>query len=92
MAEQLQFVVAGPILRSDIPALVRRLSAMVQRGDAATIVCQLRGVGASAASLEALARLQLVAGRHGCRLRLRGASKELRELVEFAGMQDVLAV
>jgi ABC-type transporter Mla MlaB component len=92
MAEQLQFVVDGPILRSDVPALVTRLSAMVERRDTATVVCQLRGVGASAASLEALARLQLVAMRHGCRLTLRGASTELRELVEFAGMQDVLRV
>jgi ABC-type transporter Mla MlaB component len=87
-----EFFVDGPILRSDVPALARRLSALIERTGAATIVCQLRGVGASAVSLEALARLQLVAGRHGCRLALRGASRELRELVEFAGMQDVLRV
>lgn len=87
-----EFFVDGPILRSDVPALARGLSALIEHTGAATIVCQLRGLGASAVSLEALARLQLIAGRRGCRLTLRGASRELRELVEFAGMQDVLRV
>jgi hypothetical protein len=40
--------------------------------------------------VEALARLQLVARRIGCQVRLRGASGELLELVAFMGLSDVL--
>ena len=38
----------------------------------------------------ALARLQLAARRHRCVIRLRGASDELRALVAFIGLEDVL--
>jgi hypothetical protein len=37
-----------------------------------------------------LARLQLTVARLGCRLRLRGASPELRALVRFVGLGEVL--
>ena len=42
-------------------------------------------------SVEALARLQLLALRCGRRLRLRNASPELLELVSFMGLRDTLA-
>jgi ABC-type transporter Mla MlaB component len=48
------------------------------------------GVGPDAATVDALARLQLAAQRRGCRIRLQNASPELRELVAFMGLQDVL--
>ena len=38
-----------------------------------------------------LARLQLAATRSGCRVRLRNASAELLELVDFMGLEHVLA-
>jgi hypothetical protein len=37
------------------------------------------------------ARLQLAARRRGCQVRLRGASDELRSLVTFMGLENVLA-
>jgi hypothetical protein len=40
--------------------------------------------------VDALARLQLGAKRHDCRIRLRNASPELRELVAFMGLANVL--
>jgi anti-anti-sigma regulatory factor len=52
----------------------------------------LRGVPADAVAVDALARLQLAARRHGCELRLRNASPELRELIAFMGLQRVLRV
>ncbi len=55
-----------------------------------TIVCDLRRVVADAETLDALARLQLTAQRLGLELRLFHASVELRELVAFAGLEDVL--
>jgi anti-anti-sigma regulatory factor len=43
-------------------------------------------------TLDALARLQLTARRHGCEIRLVGVSPELRELIAFAGLEAVLPV
>ena len=43
-------------------------------------------------TLDVLARLQLVARRNGCEIRLVGSSPELRELIAFAGLEAVLPV
>jgi STAS domain len=53
-------------------------------------VCQVDGVAADLLVVDALARLQLVARRRGRRVRLSGASAELRELLSFMGLEDVL--
>ncbi len=45
---------------------------------------------ADAVTLDALARLRLTALRLGYRLRLVHASDELRALIAFAGLADVL--
>ncbi len=42
------------------------------------------------ATVDALARLQLAARRLGRSIRLRHASRELRELLSLAGLSDVL--
>ena len=86
----LEFCVDGPIAPADVPALVSRLSALLEDSLEPTVICELHSVCATAVSLEALARLQLVALRHGCRITLHGASDELRQLVELAGLQEVL--
>jgi ABC-type transporter Mla MlaB component len=52
--------------------------------------CEVAGVAADTAALDALARLALLARRHGCELRICGASQELRSLIEFAGLAEVL--
>jgi ABC-type transporter Mla MlaB component len=52
--------------------------------------CDVRHARADAVTLEALARLQLAASRRGIRLRLRHPSRELLDLVELAGLADVL--
>jgi anti-anti-sigma regulatory factor len=54
------------------------------------MVCDLGGVAADACAIDALARLQLAARRLGLELRLRHVSGELRELIAFAGLGDVL--
>ena len=45
---------------------------------------------ANAITLDVLARLGLVARRHGCTVRLRCASPELLDLIAFAGLADIL--
>lgn len=54
------------------------------------VFCDVAGVEANVCMVDALARLQLLARRHHCQVRLRGASPELRELLAFMGLGDVL--
>ncbi|TMF14889.1 MAG: hypothetical protein E6I37_02150 [Chloroflexi bacterium] len=63
-----------------------------QRSATTVVFYDVRGVKADARSVDALARLQLAACRCQCQVRLRGASKELRELVAFMGLSEVLPV
>ena len=87
----LEFAVYGPIARSDLPGLRDRVCALLGSGGADLALCDVRGVEPDAVTVEALARLQLGALRHGCEIRLRNASDELLELVAFMGLRDVLA-
>jgi anti-anti-sigma regulatory factor len=48
------------------------------------------GLPANAVTVDALARLQLMARRAGCRVRLANPSPEFRELVVFMGLANVL--
>jgi ABC-type transporter Mla MlaB component len=82
------FAVRGPIARSDLPGLCDRVSGLLEDGVEAR--CDVAGVPADAVTVDALARLQLAARRRGCRVRLRNASPELRDLVAFVGLGDVL--
>jgi hypothetical protein len=59
---------------------------------ASTIVCDVGAVTPDAAAVDALARLQLNAQRLGLEIRLQHASSELRELIAFAGLDQVLRV
>ncbi|MBH5336080.1 STAS domain-containing protein [Streptomyces pactum] len=55
------------------------------------VICDVAGLtGPGLAAMDALARLQLIARRHGRRLRLRRAAPPLRELIALAGLGDVL--
>jgi len=86
----LTFVINGPIARADLPGLYRRVCAMLERGDALVAFSVVQRVNADAVTVDALARLQLVARRQGCQVRLRGASDDLRELLGFMGLDAVL--
>ena len=83
--------IQGPILRSDLPGLYERVCHLAARREAPILVCDLLAVEADAVSVDALARLALAARRYDCQVRLRGASKELRELVSFMGLEEVLS-
>jgi hypothetical protein len=85
------FRIRGPIAPGDLPGLADRVCALLRTSGATVALCDVRGVPADAVSVDALARLQLAACRTGCRVRLVEASRELRELVAFLGLRDVLA-
>jgi ABC-type transporter Mla MlaB component len=84
------FAVRGPIARADLPGLCDRICTLFAQSGAELALCDVHEVPADAVTVDALARLQLGARRAGCKVRLRGASPELRALVTFMGLEDVL--
>ena len=57
-----------------------------------TIVCDVGSLPPDAAAIDTLARLELTARRLGLELRFRHASNELQDLLDFAGLRNVLRV
>lgn len=86
------FAIWGPIARGDLPGLCDRVCALLTESGATVAVCDVAGVPVDAVTVDALARLQVAAHRQGCRIQLRHASDQLRDLVAFMGLQDVLAL
>jgi ABC-type transporter Mla MlaB component len=84
------FAVWGPIRRADLPGLCDRVCAIFASERPELAFCDVQSVEPDAVTIDALARLQLAAGRCGCTVRLRNASPELRALVRFLGLGDVL--
>jgi ABC-type transporter Mla MlaB component len=82
--------IRGPLERRDLPGLYARICAQLAAARGGTLVCDVDAVPVDAVAVEALARLQLGARRHGCRVLLANASKELGELVELVGLEEVL--
>jgi ABC-type transporter Mla MlaB component len=84
------FAIRGPIARDDLPGLADRVCALLRADAPGEARCDVTGVEPDAVTVDALARLQLAAQRVGCQVRLGNASVELRELIAFMGLQDVL--
>ena len=84
-------VLTGPIARDDIPGLCKRAHGLLERCDADPVVCDVGELAhPDAATIDALARLQLTARRLGRRVVLRSACGELEALVLLLGLRDVL--
>jgi ABC-type transporter Mla MlaB component len=88
--EPVAFAIRGPIVRDDLPGLCARVCALLGDAPAGLVYCDVAGVEPDAVCVDALARLQLGAKAHSCTVRLRNATPELRELVAFMGLADVL--
>jgi ABC-type transporter Mla MlaB component len=84
------FTIHGPIERADLPGLCDRVCALLQRARPEIAYCEVGGIDPDAVTVDALARLQLAGKRRACQIRLRGASDELRALVAFMGLADVI--
>jgi ABC-type transporter Mla MlaB component len=84
------FAVRGPIARADLPGLCDRVCRLLAASGSGVVVCDVSGIEPDAVTVDALAQLQLAAGRRRCRVLLRNASAELVELVAFMGLADVL--
>jgi len=84
------FAIPAPLERSALPELYRRVCFLLESSGASVAICDVAGVAADAVSIDALARLKLAARRHRCRIEFRHASPELRDLIAFVGLEDVL--
>ena len=84
------FAIDGPIARDDLPGLYQRVCGVLARAGPDLLVCEVANVAADAVAVDALSRLALAARRRGCQVRLRGASTELRQVIAFVGLAEVL--
>jgi ABC-type transporter Mla MlaB component len=84
------FSIRGPIARDDLPGLCDWVCAFLREHGPGVVRVDVSGVECDAATIDALARLQLAARRHGCRVCLCHACEELTALVAFMGLTDVL--
>lgn len=85
--------IGKPFTPADVPRLWDGVRSRLSRRAATTAVvtCDVTALSnPDAASVEALARLQLLASRAGCRVRLLDACIELRDLLELMGLSEVL--
>ena len=73
----------------DSATVAAELGALIRAG-ATSVVCDVRALVPDAEAVDGLARLRLAARRLGCDLRVRRASAELHELLDFAGLADVV--
>jgi hypothetical protein len=58
--------------------------------DSLTLCVEAGELHADVAAVDALARLALLAGRHGWEISVQNASAELVELIQLAGLSEVL--
>jgi len=83
----------GSIARTAIPSLCERTRDLMSRCDREVVVCDVsRITNPDAVTVDALARLQLTAQRIGHSLWFRNPSSVLRELIDLAGLREVLPV
>ena len=82
-------VIAGPVGSAQAPALCARVREVLAGG--ADVVCDLGALTRpDLGTVDALARVALVARRRGCGLGLRRAAPELRELLALAGLAEIV--
>jgi ABC-type transporter Mla MlaB component len=84
-------VLSGPILRADLARLCKRVQTLLERSNADLAFCDVEGVAApDVVTVDALARLQLIARRLGLEIRVLHAHGALRDLLTLTGLRDVV--
>ena len=87
------FVLEGRIERADVDGLCERVRLLLANSNARLVVCDVGTLTKpDAATIEALARLQLTARRLGSQVRLRHACDALQDLLALVGLSEVVPV
>lgn len=89
-ARPLRLTASGRLGLADLSRLGRSLVAAAERGDVDRVVVDLRTVSADLATLDVLARLQLVARRHRQPVSFAHAPLVLRDLLTSVGLDEVV--
>jgi anti-anti-sigma regulatory factor len=89
-ATRVVVTVDAPALH-DVAALCERVRTLLRHADVVEVTLDVRAlVSPDAATVDALARVQLAAHRMGGSIRLRQVDDELRGLLALAGLLEVL--
>lgn len=87
----LVLVLRRPIERAEISGLCALVRVLVEGSDADLVVCDVRAlIDPDVTTVDALARIQLTARRLGHRIRLRDVGHRLQDLLELAGLSDLV--
>jgi ABC-type transporter Mla MlaB component len=89
-AETIEFAICRSLARANLHELCDRVCKALESSGAKVALCDVSRARADAVTVEALARFQLAARRQGCQASLSSPSTELRALVEFMGLGEVL--
>jgi hypothetical protein len=82
--------IRAPLRREDLPGLFERTCVLLASRPCEVLRCRVAGIAPDAVAVDALARLALAARRSACSVLLEGVSPQLRTLIGFAGLDDVL--
>jgi ABC-type transporter Mla MlaB component len=84
-------VVAAPLHHREVPALCSRTERLLRNGDITLVTCDVAAIDTpDLASLDAVARLALTARRVGATIQFVNACPGLSELIDQAGLTDVV--
>ena len=84
-------VISAPVARAGIPRLCHRVRILLEGSGADLVICDVAAlVEPDAETIDALARLQLTALRLGRQVRLRHACGDLKDLLAFTGLSEVV--
>jgi ABC-type transporter Mla MlaB component len=87
----IELVLRGRVGPSEGAALCDRVRVLLLEKPGCRVACNVASlVDADLGTLEALARLQLIAGRLGASVRLRDPPSALREMLALSGLADVV--
>jgi ABC-type transporter Mla MlaB component len=84
------FSLDGALARSRLPVVCMNLWMLLAASGSTRALCDVQGVPADLAAVDALARLQLFARQRGLSVGIRGARTGLRELLALTGLEAVL--
>jgi ABC-type transporter Mla MlaB component len=83
----------APLTCDEVPVLCREATLILASTPTRVIRCDVSAVSdPDTAALEAIARLALTSRRFGASIELHGACPRLHDIVELAGLADVISV
>lgn len=83
--------ITGPVSAADVMQLCVEARAAVVRDGSRTVDCDVRALEhPDATTVDAIARIQLTLKRLGAGLRVRGAGPELLDLLDLAGLSQLV--